>query len=161
MQTLASFLTSDTLILSAIQSIAEFLPVSSTAHLHIIRNMFWHNAADTRSMQSILQDLALHLGTVLAVVVYFKNYFISFLKLSLKPSFSQTLRLQLAVATLPIIFAGIFIQQDIFVSSVQNNIPLMASNLICFGLILYISDLIGRKSKQIDTMSYKDAFFIG
>ncbi|MBP5160924.1 MAG: undecaprenyl-diphosphate phosphatase [Alphaproteobacteria bacterium] len=161
MQSLASFFTSDTLILSAIQSVAEFLPISSTAHLRLVRAFLSPSSLDPTSPQVILQDLAMHLGTVLAVMVYFKNYFFQFFKLSLKPSWSQTLRLQLAVATLPIIFAALFIRQDILVSSIQHNTLLMACNFIGFGVLLYFSDLIGPETKQLESMTYKDAFFIG
>ena len=160
MQTLVSFLTSDTLILSVIQSITEFLPISSTAHLHLVRGLLFKSTLGPTHDQIILQDLAMHLGTILAVVIYFKNYFISFLKLSLKPSLSQTLRLQLAVATLPIIFVGLLVQNNIL-DKLQDNTLLIACNLIFFGALLYISDVASSDSKQIDTLTYKDAFMIG
>lgn len=153
------FLTSDTFILSVVQSITEFLPVSSTAHLHLIRTMLWKGAAASSS-QITLQYLALHIGTILAVMVYFKNYFIRFLRLSFKPSFTQTLRWQLVVATLPIICAGLFLKNGLM-GNVQNNLLLMACNLIGFGVLLYISDTVSDDSKLVGNLTYKDAFFIG
>ena len=143
-----------TLFLSIIQSITEFLPVSSSGHLILTRMVFgWQDE------QGVILDIALHIGTLLAVCVYFYNDLKGML-LSLFRGGTQ-LRLigLLAVATFPILLIGFFFGGPI--EQLFRNPYIICIMLMIFGIFLWLTDKRSASDKQMDKMTFKDAFFIG
>ena len=135
------------LFLALIQSLTEFLPISSSGHL-LLANLFGF------SNQGLDIDIALHVGTLLAVILYFyHDIWEMFLLKNLR------LMIQLIVATLPIIAIGLMIH--------FFHIPLLRGPFvigICsifFGWLLWKVDTKYPCHRKIDQMSYKDAFLIG
>ena len=86
------------LILSAIQGISEFLPVSSVAHLVLISKYY------VFTNQNLLIDICLHLGSLLAIVFYFRNDLFHFIK-------NKNFLIKILIATIPIIPVGYILYQ--------------------------------------------------
>lgn len=140
-------------ILAMVQSITEFLPISSSAHLILVPYLFhWPD-------QGLLMDIGMHLGTLFAVLVYFMKDFWGMLTGFYKKGASQRLLLRLIVATLPILVAGFFLKE--FVETTFRSPLIIAFTLIFFGLVLYWADKKGKNQKSITGMSFIDALWIG
>lgn len=141
-----------TFVLSLLQSITEFLPVSSSGHLIILPELMNWPA------QGIEVDIGLHLGTLLAVCVYFmadlRKMFIGLWR----GGDARKQVFLLILATLPIVILGFLLRKSIE----DIRYPYMICfTLICFGILLWISDRFSKNDRHFDDMSYKDAFFIG
>ena len=134
-------------ILSLIQGITEFLPISSSSHLIIFSNYSDFNN------HSLPIDISLHIGSFLAVITYFHKDIASFIK-------NKNLFLKIIVASLPVILFGIFLVQTNLIEKFRN-IEVIGWMTLIFGILLYISDKF-KLEKKIDTnFDYKSAIFIG
>ncbi len=147
------------LILAIVQGVTEFLPISSSGHLIILPQiMHWMD-------QGLEIDIAMHIGTLLAVMVYFHKDVIGLLggcrDIALnKPSENKHLCLNLILATLPVIIFG-FILKTLIENDFRNT-ALIASTSIIFGLILYLADRKATKnSQEMGFMPHLHALYIG
>ena len=95
------------LILSAIQGIFEFLPVSSVAHLVLVSKHY------AFTNQNLLIDICLHLGSLLAIVVYFRNDLFNFIK-------NKNFLIKILVGTIPIIPVGYILYQTKLIDHLRN-----------------------------------------
>lgn len=152
----------NTIILGIIQGIAEFLPISSSAHLIIFRDLFGIGQAMS-SKVALCFDLALHFGTLLAILVFF---FKDFLNMVLK-GFTKGIKdkegklfYQIIVATIPAAIAGILFE-DVIEKMIRSNYLLIASALIVMGIIIYLVDKKSKEEKNVKELTFKDAFLIG
>ncbi len=137
-------------ILSLVQSITEFLPVSSSAHLYLL-NFFGI------SEQGMGLDVLLHFGTLLAVVIYFSKD-IWQLVLSLLPKKDKQLLINLIIATIPVMVVGLFF----FHLLTEARSPVfVAINSIFWGIMLWIVDKLSPKKKDLKKLDLKGAFAIG
>ena len=135
------------LILSVIQGISEFLPVSSAAHLVLVSKYY------AFTNQSLLIDICLHLGSLIAIVVYFRNDLFNFIK-------NKNFLIKILVGTIPIIPVGYILYQTKLIDHLRNLEVIGWMSLI-FGILLYISDK-SKVTKKIDTeFTNKSAVFIG
>ena len=130
-------------IYSTIQGITEFLPVSSSAHLYFIQDIYkWEDNA-------LLLAIGAHLGTFLAVIVFNRKLFINFKKNHLLP-LSLT-------ASLPVIFTGGLI--GLFeLNNFNSNLYIIAFACIVGGILLELSD---NKKKNKNEISFKDSIIVG
>ena len=130
-------------IYSIIQGITEFLPVSSSAHLYFIQDIYkWEDNA-------LLLALGAHLGTFLAVLVFNRKLFFNFKK-------NQLLPLSLT-ASLPIIFTGGLI--GLFeLNNFNSNLYIIAFACIVGGILLELSD---NKKKKKNQISFKESIIVG
>jgi len=142
----------ETILLSFVQSLTEFLPVSSSGHLVLLK-------AFGISHQTLLMDLTLHLGTLLAVLFYFWKDIRNLLLKSWHVGFEQSLTLKLIVATLPTCLAGFLLIKH--VESLFHTPKVIAITSIVFGILLWLSDSLNKRNKPLKKISYKDAFVIG
>ncbi len=135
------------LILSAVQGISEFLPVSSVAHLVLISKYY------VFVNQNLLIDICLHLGSLLAIIIYFRKDLLHFIK-------NKNFLIKICVATIPIIPAGFIFYQTGIINQLRNLEVIGWTSLI-FGIFLYIADK--RKiTKEINKdFSNLSAVFIG
>ena len=135
------------LILSAIQGISEFLPISSSAHLILISNFY-----DFRS-SSLLIDISLHLGSLFAIVFYFRKELFDLKN-------NQKILILLIIGSIPLIFFGYFLHTTELIYLFRNP-KVIAFTTLFFGLILYFADQ--RKiEKNISTnLNIKSILFIG
>jgi undecaprenyl-diphosphatase len=135
-------------ILGLIQGLTEFLPISSTGHLYLGRNLFGLEEA------GLLLDTMLHVGTLLAVFVFYKNEFIKILK----NPFGK-LTFLLIVGTLPAVVVGLLFE-DYFDEISKTGVTIGWEFLIT-GTFLWFADTIKNGRKKMDYISYKDALIIG
>ena len=135
------------LILSAIQGISEFLPVSSAAHLVLVSKYY------AFANQNLLIDICLHLGSLIAIIVYFRNDLFHFVK-------NRIFLIKILVGTVPIIPVGYILYQTQLIDQLRSLEVIGWMSLI-FGILLYISDK-SKVTKKIDTeFTNKSAVFIG
>ena len=148
-----------TVILALVQSATEFLPVSSSAHLILVPRLM--NWAD----QGLATDVALHVGTLFAVMLYFRKDVFAMLRGAadiLKRSFSTfeaRLVFNLCVATVPALLFGFFFHD--YIEQALRSEKVIASTAIVFGIILYVADKKGKTAGSVETMGIKEAFVIG
>jgi undecaprenyl-diphosphatase len=135
-------------ILGIIQGLTEFLPISSTGHLYLGRHLFGLDEA------GLFLDTMLHVGTLLAVLVVYKNELIEIIK---KP-FGK-LSLLLIVGTIPAVIVGVLFN-DLFDSISESGVTI-GWEFLFTGCILWLAEGIRKGSKKMDEMSYQDALFIG
>ena len=135
------------LILSIIQGISEFLPVSSAAHLVLISKYY------AFTNQNLLIDICLHLGSLLAIVFYFRNDLIHFIN-------NKKFLIKILIGTIPIIPAGYILYQTGLINQLRNLEVIGWTSLI-FGILLYVSDK-SKNTKKIGTeFTNKSAIIIG
>jgi undecaprenyl-diphosphatase len=149
------------IVLGIIQGLTEFLPVSSTAHLVVIpRLLGWPD-------QGLAFDLALHLGPVAAVVVYFFRDWLQIigqgvgLRIGNDPMLQRNRGLLwlLIVGTIPIGIVGLLFEKK--ADAARENFYLIGAMAIVVGLLLLWADYSGRKQKDIGHVSAIDAILIG
>jgi len=135
------------LILSAIQGISEFLPVSSVAHLVLVSKYY------AFTNQSLLIDICLHLGSLIAIILYFRNDLFHFIK-------NRNFLIKILVGTIPIIPIGYILYQTGLIEQLRN-IKVIGWMSLIFGILLYVSDR-SKVTKKIDTeFTNKSALIIG
>ena len=146
--------------LAIIQGITEFLPVSSSGHLILLSKLF------DQPDQSLQVDVAVHFGTLLAIVMFYRNDFKSLLNglhknlvFNFIDNNARFFRL-LVLATLPVICAGFVLKYTGFIYEMRS-LKVIGFGMIIFGLILYVSDKYGKKKRVYRSWSYKDALIMG
>ena len=135
------------LILAAIQGISEFLPVSSAAHLVLVSKYY------AFINQNLLIDICLHLGSLIAIIVYFRNDLFHFIK-------NKNFLIKILIGTIPIIPIGYILYQTKLIDQLRN-LEVIGWMSLLFGIVLYVSDK-SKVTKKIDTnFTNKSAVFIG
>ncbi len=152
----------ETVILGVIQGIAEFLPISSSAHLIIFRDLFHIGEAMDPSM-ALAFDLALHFGTLLAIILYFVNdfwqMFIKGITKGVKDKEGKVLW-YIVVATIPAAIFGVLFE-DAIENIFRKNFIIISLALAIMGVIIYLVDKKSVQEKDVEKMSIKDAFLVG
>ena len=134
-------------LLSIIQGVSEFLPVSSAAHLIIASNIYEF------TNQSLLIDISLHLGSLLAILFYFKEDIFDLNK-------NKNLFYKIAIGTIPLILFGYLLYSTDIIHQLRN-IKVIAWATLFFGILLYIADK-NKFLKKIDTdFNMKSVLIIG
>ena len=134
-------------LLSIIQGVSEFLPISSAAHLVLASSIYEFKN------QSLLIDISLHLGSLLAILYYFKNDIFNFKK-------NKNLFYKIIIGTLPLIIVG-YILYTTNIIYYLRNIKIIAWATLFFGILLYIADK-NKFYKKIDTdFNIKSVLVIG
>lgn len=148
---------SQLLLLSLIQGLTEFIPVSSSAHLAILPNLLnWQD-------QGLMIDVALHFGTLFSVILYFRHdvakmFMGAFDTIRFQASHQRTLFLQLVVATIPLVITGAIV--SLFLGDARQLV-IMAWASIGFGLLLYAVDKYVPATRTLTSMTYSSAFMVG
>lgn len=150
------------ILLGIIQGIAEFLPISSSAHLIIARDVF-NIGSFIASNVELTFDLALHFGTLLAIIVYFFGELWNLLTEGLTKGNKTTngrIFWYLILATIPAAIVGVLFE-DIVDSFFRKQIWLIAIALIVMGIIIYLVDKKSESDKDMKQMKCKDVLLIG
>jgi undecaprenyl-diphosphatase len=135
------------LILAIIQGISEYLPVSSAAHLVLVSKYY------VFTNQSLLIDICLHLGSLIAIIFYFRNDILNFIK-------NRDFLIKILIGTMPIIPVGYIMFQTGLINQLRNLEVIGWMSLI-FGILLYVGDR-SKITKKIDTQfTNKSAIIIG
>ncbi len=150
------------ILLSIIQGISEFVPVSSSAHLIISREVFRIGTAITDEM-ALSFDLAVHLGTLIAVIIYFWhdliNMVITGLQYGLKDREGRLVWL-IAVAIVPAAIAGV-LGEDLIENVIRGNLYIIASALAFMGIVIYLVDHYAPTTDEMTHLTFKSALIIG
>lgn len=143
------------LVLAIVQGLTEFLPISSSAHLILASDVLgWPD-------QGLAVDTAVHLGTLSAIVWYFRGD-LAAMAGSLRPAGSIALRRQLqllAMASIPALAVG-FVGASWIESHLRNG-TVIAMTTIGFALLLWQADHYGRRIRALDEIRWRDALIIG
>ena len=147
----------ETIILGIIQGVAEFLPISSSAHLIIGIGSF------IEGNMEMSFDIALHFGTFLAILVFFfKDFWKMFVKGFTKGCKDPDGKMMwmIVVATIPAAIMGVLFEDKID-ELVRTNYVLIACALAIMGIIIKYCDKLSKEDKKLREMSFKDALLIG
>lgn len=142
-------------VLGIVQALGEFLPISSSAHLVLVPWLLkW-------SDPGLTFDIALHIGTLVAVVLYFWRDWLVLISHGLQRKRTREGRLfwYLVIATIPGGIAGVFLDDK--AETVFRSPLLVAFFLIVMGALLYIVDRISLKTKNLEGLTLGNSILIG
>ena len=135
------------LILSAIQGISEFLPISSSAHLILVSSFY------DFSSSSLFIDIGLHLGSLFAIIYYFKKDLINLRN-------NQKLLVLVLFGSIPLIIFGYIIYSTEIINLLRD-IEIIAWTTLFFGLVLFLSDKRDSNQNISTDLNIKTILFIG
>ena len=135
------------LILSAIQGISEFLPISSSAHLIIVSSLYDLKAS------SLLIDISLHLGSLLAIIFFFRKDLFNLKQ-------NQKLLKLIIIGSIPLIIFGYILYSTELISYLRN-IKVIAWTTLSFGIILYFADQSKINRNITSNLNIKSILLIG
>lgn len=147
------------IILAIVQGISEFLPISSSGHLVLTHTLMDGKSVNLCWEKNRLMDVAVHVGTLLSVLIYFRSDLIGMGKKAFKIKSTDSKLLQnIIIASMPVIAAGLLLQ--LWQPSLLCSLKIMAWMTLIFGIILGIADRF-KLDKSINNMSHNNAFIIG
>jgi len=135
---------SQAFFLAIVQGLTEFLPVSSSGHLVIFQKLF------NLTEPPVFFDILLHVGTLGAILVYFKKALFKMTK--------NTLWL-IIVGTVPAVIVGLFLQN--YLSLIFNSLKLVGFTLLVTGLFLFSTKKIKKTKRQFNQLKWPDALWVG
>ena len=135
------------LILSAIQGISEFLPISSSAHLIIVSSLYDLKAS------SLLIDISLHLGSLIAIIFFFRKDLFNLKQ-------NQKLLKLIIIGSIPLIIFGYILYSTELISYLRN-IKVIAWTTLSFGIILYFADQSKINQNISSNLNIKSILLIG
>jgi undecaprenyl-diphosphatase len=148
------------LLIAIVQGVTEFLPISSSGHLIPIPHL-----TDLPD-QGPLIDVAVHVGSLLAIVIYFFKDVVALARggvattgLAKAPD-QRRLFIAICVGTVPAVAFGLFLKLGGYLESFRST-DLVAINLIVYGLLLATADRFCRQTKTYDDLSIRDGVLVG
>jgi undecaprenyl-diphosphatase len=152
----------EAIILGIVQGTTEFLPVSSSGHLLLGQYFFGMN----QEQFGLTFDVALHLGSLLAVVIYFWPELLevgkAFLRSLPRPNLNDTgqrMAYLLIAATVPAAVLGLVFHE--LLETRARSPWVVVAGLVVFGMLFIFSERVGSKTKRADKMSFLDSLVIG
>ena len=136
----------EVLMLSAIQGISEFLPISSSAHLIIVSSLYELKSS------SLLIDISLHLGSLFAIVYYFREDLLDYKS-------NKRLLSLILIGSIPLIIVGYALYTTGIIYSLRN-IKVIAWTTLVFGIVLYIADKNRFDKKISSNLNLQSILFI-
>jgi len=146
------------IVLAVVQGITEFLPISSSAHLILVPCVA--NWPD----QGLDMDIAVHLGTLMAVMLYFWRDVGTMIGgcwhiLRLRRTPGSRLVVQVVVATIPVVAVGYLVKD--LVETAGRSILVLGWSTLVFGILLYLADRLGMTLRRMEHMNLPDAVIMG
>jgi len=136
----------EVLILSAIQGISEFLPISSSAHLILVSSLYEFKS------NSLLIDISLHLGSLFAIIYFFREELLDIKN-------NKRILSLIVLGSVPLFVVGYILYSTGIIYNLRN-IKIIAWTTLVFGILLYIADK-SRFDKKISTnLNFQTIFFI-
>jgi undecaprenyl-diphosphatase len=149
------------IVLAVVQGLTEFLPISSTAHLYLTSWLFgWQ-------LEGLDFDIALHIGTLLAVLLYFARDWVQIIaqgfgvrmKGDEEIKHNHMLLWLLAIGTVPVGIAGLLFNKQ--AESTWRNPFVIGGMLIAVGVLMYLAEKAGRRQRDLSSIDLPDAVTIG
>ncbi len=147
------------LVLAIVQGLTEFLPVSSSGHLILIPAFTgWQD-------QGIVTDVMVHVGSLFAVIAYFRKDVAELLRGFVdlcqgKVTARSRMTAYIILATIPALVFGAFLKFS-GISAAIRGVEIVAWNAVIFGVLLYLADRYGSRTKVMQDLTTKPAFMIG
>ena len=135
------------IILSLIQGVSEFLPISSSAHLIVVSTLYEFKSS------SLLIDVSLHLGSLLAIIFFFRKELINLKN-------NQKLLSLMIFGSIPLIIVGYILHKTELIY-VLRDIKIIAWTTLIFGIILYLADKCRFDKKISSNLNLKVILYIG
>ena len=135
------------LILSAIQGISEFLPISSSAHLIIISKIYDFKTS------SLLIDISLHLGSLFAIIIYYKKDLFNL-------QHNKKLLSLILIGSIPLVIFGYMLHSTDLIHLLRN-IKVIAWTTLFFGIILFFADQKKTNQNISNNLNIRNILFIG
>ncbi|MEP3225396.1 MAG: undecaprenyl-diphosphate phosphatase [Parasphingorhabdus sp.] len=148
------------LLLAIVQGVTEFLPISSSGHLILLP--VFTGYAD----QGPMIDIAVHVGSLLAIITYFFKDVLSLAKGGFatiglgRADAERRLFWWIIIGTIPAVIVGLFLKTGGYLEGFRST-TLVGINLIIYGLLLGIADRVGQQVKSFEDMSLKDGIIVG
>jgi undecaprenyl-diphosphatase len=147
------------IVLSLIQGITEYLPISSSGHLILVPFVTgWKD-------QGVITDMVVNLGTLFATIIYFWRDVVAMFwgaldVLKRKTTYNSQLVLNVLIGTIPILVAGVLLKVTHLDHYIRSPV-LVAVNSIVFGILLYAADAYGMFRHTVRDLTWKTALLIG
>ena len=143
-------------LLGVVQGLTEFLPISSSGHIEISKVIL---GSSFDKNEGLLFTIILHFATALSTMFIFRKDIINIFKglLTKKWNESKKFSLSILISMIPAVFIGL-LYEDFINSLFNGNLILVAAMLYITGLLLFLSDFLKLKKKEI---TYKNSFIIG
>jgi len=136
----------EVLILSAIQGVSEFLPLSSSAHLILVSSLYEFKSS------SLLIDISLHLGSLFAIIYFFRKEFLDIKN-------NKKLLGLIILGSIPLIVVGYILYSTGIIYNLRN-IKVIAWTTLIFGIVLYIADKSRFDKKISSNLNFQSILFI-
>jgi undecaprenyl-diphosphatase len=152
------------IILGVVQGLSEFIPISSSAHLVITQSIFGWKIPQ---QEAFIFDVLVHLGTLVAVVLYFRKelwqiiqaVITGIIRKHLFDDGMSRLGWIILLATIPAVIVGFLFQSQV---EFAFSSPLFAGIfLLVTALLLLLAEIIGKRSRKLDDITWKDGLIIG
>jgi undecaprenyl-diphosphatase len=149
------------IVLALVQGLTEFLPISSTAHLYLTSWLFgWQ-------VEGLDFDIALHIGTLLAVLLYFARDWMQIIAQGFgirmkgddELKHNHMLLWLLVIGTIPVGIAGLVFNKE--AETTWRNPFVIGGMLIAVGILMYFAENVGRKQRDLSAIDLSDAATIG
>ena len=134
-------------LLSVVQGVSEFIPISSSAHLFLISEIYQFKS------QALMLDISLHLGSLLAIIFYFHKDLSNILN-------DKKLFLLIVLGSLPLIVCGFVVLKTGIINNFRN-IEVIAWMTFIFAILLYVADKVEVKKKLENNINIKSIIIIG
>ena len=147
------------IVLAIVQGLTEFLPVSSSGHLILIPALTnWED-------QGIVTDVMVHVGSLFAVIVYFWKDVLNLLSGTVdlarrRMTDNARMAMYIALATIPALALGAILKLSGAYDMIRG-VKIVAWNAVIFGILLYVADVVGKRTKVMEDMRLPPALIIG
>ncbi len=139
------------IILSLVQGITEFLPISSSAHLILIPNILGWND------QGVFLDVSMHFGSLLAIIYYYFKNTTEFINAEYAKNYIDIEKI--IIGSLPVLFFGFFFHD--YIVNHLRNLQVIAISTILVAIFILLAEFFSKESKHISKINNRDMGIIG
>ena len=146
----------DAIVWGLVQGLTEFLPISSSGHLVLVPALLAEAGIDVGE-PSLTVSAVLHLGTLVAVLIFYRSDLARLVKVRTDPQAQRTLRV-LAIGTIPAVI-GLPLRSGL--ETIEQTPPIVAGALLFTGLILVVAERLPRRNRSLEGATATDALAVG